>query len=181
MPFIKHEVIPYKWNDQKILNSESPHMCHSADGFVSWCCGEFWFESLNTSRPRLQVSSFKTSLLNSDLLQNSSLHTMNQDGKEVYNINSNINKCYWHSPLKVQLWRFSGNRGGINVSTTSFHIIDWYALLYSVGTLDWPICQTARISLCHMCSKWYHRNGIIPERLKHTIPMESYHSNGIIP
>ena len=154
MPFIKHEVIPYKWNDQKILNLESPHMCHSADGFVSWCCGEFWFESLNTSRPRLQVSSFKTSLLNSDLLQNSSLHTMNQDGKEVYNINSNMNKCYWHSPLKVQLWRFSGNRGGINVSTTSFHIIDWYALLYSVGTLDWPICQTARISLCHMCSEW---------------------------
>ena len=118
MPFIKHEVIPYEWNDQKILNLESPHMCHSADGFVSWCCGEFWFESQNTSRPRLQVSSFKTSLLNSDLLQNASLHTMNQDGKEVYNINSNMNKCYWHSPLKVQLWRFSGNRGGINVSTT---------------------------------------------------------------
>ena len=143
------------------MDLESLHICHSADGFVCCCCGEFWFESLDTSRSRLQVSSFKTSLLNSDLLQNSFLHTINQDGKEVYNNNSNMNKHYWHSPVKEQLWRCYSNRWAINASTTFFHNIDWYALLYSIGTLDPPIFQTTRISLCHMCSESYHRNGII--------------------
>ena len=40
----------------KILHLESPHICHLADGFASWYCGESQCESLNTSRSRVQVS-----------------------------------------------------------------------------------------------------------------------------
>jgi hypothetical protein len=64
----------------KILDLEYPHICHLADGFVSWHCGELQFEQWNTTKPIYQVSSFKVSLFKSSYSnsnQNSVLHTIN--------------------------------------------------------------------------------------------------------
>ena len=79
---------------------ESPHVCHSAN------CGEF-----QTTRPRLQVPSFKASLFKSschNFSKNSLLHPVNQGQRKVYTIDSNMNKCHWHSPMRKQLRRALG-------------------------------------------------------------------------
>ena len=84
----------------RILDLESPHVCHSAN------CGEF-----QTTRPRLQVPSFKASLFKSschNFSKNCLLHTVNQGQRKVYTIDSNMNKCHWHSPMRKQLRRALG-------------------------------------------------------------------------
>ena len=46
----------------------------------------------------------------------------------------------------------------------SVHNMGAYALLYCVGTMDPPICQTLRILLSHISLESYPRNWIIPFR-----------------
>ena len=150
----------------KILHLESPHVCHSADGFASWYCGESQCESLNTSRPRVQVSRAAQHHYLSVAIQNSVLYFINQDSKEVYNINSNMNKCHWHWPMREQLRRWCSK----NIQ----------AVCQPLLSTTLPICKTA--TTCHQ-NHMVHRNGIIPWRWNHTMDhtMGSYQGNGIIP
>jgi hypothetical protein len=51
----------FKWDMSKICHPKNlafriSTFCLSADGFASWYCEEFQFESLNTTRTRVQVS-----------------------------------------------------------------------------------------------------------------------------
>ena len=154
----------------KILQVESPYVCHSADGFSSWYCGESQCESLNTSRPRVQVSRAAQHHYLSVAIQNSVLYIINQDSKEVYNMDSNMNKCHWHWPMREQLRRWCSR----NIQ----------AVCQPLLSTTLPICKTA--TTCHQ-NHMIHRNGIIPWRWNHTIPwerkntMESFQGHGIIP
>ena len=43
----------------------------------------------------------------------------------------------------------------LHMGDWSFHNLDAYAVLYCVGTVDPPICQTARIFLSHISLESY--------------------------
>ena len=134
----------------KILHLETPHVCHSADGFASWYCGESQCESLNTSRPRVQVSRAAQHHYLSVAIQHSVLYIINQDSKEVYNIDSNMNKCHWHWPMREQLRRWCSR----NI---------WATCQPLLSTIL-PICKTATT----IPFPWY---GMIPSSWYHYIPM----------
>ena len=75
--------------------------------------GELQFECLNTTRPRLQFSSFKATFFKSSCCnfnKNPVLHTIDQGQREAlyHTIDSNMNKCHWHSPMRKQLRRALG-------------------------------------------------------------------------
>ena len=178
----------------KILHLESPHIHHSADGFAIWYCGEFQCESLNTSRPRVQVSrAAQHHYLNEAILIEikmlSSISSI-RDSNKVYNIDSNA--------ANVHLWeRNSGDALGIYDQYVNhfFPQLYWSARLpLHVIRIMWYI----GMELYHEDGIIpYHGNGIIPWRWNHTIPwewkytmemesyhtmgMELYHGNGIIP
>ena len=72
--------------------------------------GELQFECLNTTRPRLQFSSFKATFFKSSCCnfnKNPVLHTIDQGQREAlyHTIDSNMNKCHSHSPMRKQLRR----------------------------------------------------------------------------
>ena len=147
----------------KILHLESPHV---SSGFSRWYCGESQCESLNTSRPRVQVSRAAQHHYLSVAIQNSVLYIINQDSKEVYNMDSNMNKCHWHWPMREQLRRWCSR----NIQ----------AVCQPLLSTTLPICKTA--TTCHQ-NHMIHRNGIIPWRWNHTMDhtkgMESYHTMGM--
>ena len=142
----------------RILHLESPHVCHSGDGFASWYCGESQCESLNTSRLRVQVSRAAQHhyLCVAILIEIKILSSISsiRDSKKVYNIDSNVNKCHWHSPMREQLRKCAKNI---------------WAICQPLLSTTLPICKTA--TTCHQ-NHIIHRNGIIPWRWNHAIPWE---------
>ena len=136
-----------------------------------WYCGESQCESLNMTRPRVQVSRaaqhhYLSVAILVEIKILSSISSI-RDSKKLYKIDSNVNKCHWHWPMREQLRRCSKNIWAISQPLLSTTL---------------PVCKTA--TTCHQ-NHMIHRNGIIPWRWNHTIPWEwnytmvSYH--GIIP
>ena len=110
-----------------------------------------------------------------------------RDREKVYTIDSNVNKCHWHSPMRKQLRRalemlkatcqpcpsppwmhqkyiYEQNKyvPWLRVCYIWVHNMDAYALPYFTGTVDPPICQLPEFF--YPTFPW-----------NHTIEVESYH------